>query len=114
MPSSKIILDLNLAALIGGHLIESPKSGKPAFYLDIEHSNAKPRMDPRAKRKPELWLRIEAIQSDNMRNENTHFVVEPAAAGERNPLIGAARLFIFNEPTHRQTVAATSTKGIDS
>jgi hypothetical protein len=96
MPCSKITIDLNLAALIGGHLIDSPKSGKPAFYLDIEHSNAKPRMDPRAKRKPELWLRIEAIQSDNMRNENTHFVVEPAA-GKRNPLIGAARLFILND-----------------
>lgn len=103
MPESKMILYVNLMQLVGAHLVESAKSGKPAFVLDIQGSRTRLRRDPRGKRDPELWLAIEAVESPNMRHENTHFVTEPLTSDElkqglRSKLIGAARLFI---PTPR-------------
>lgn len=100
MPKSKIIIDIDLMKLVGAHLIESSRTGKPAFVLDVEGSRVTMRGDNKGKRTPELWLRIEAVESPNMTNENTHFVTEPLTNDElkqglRSKLIGAARLYII-------------------
>lgn len=102
MPKSKIILDIDLMKIVGAHLIESSRSGKPAFVLDVEGSRVQMRGDNKGKRTPELWLRIEAVESPNMRNEQTHFVTEPLTNEELkqglcSSLIGTARLYILTQ-----------------
>lgn len=105
MPESKMILYVNLMQFVGAHIIESAKSGKPAFVLDIQSSRARLRRDPKGKRDPELWLAIEAVESPNMSSENTHFVTELLSKDElqqglRSKLIGAARLYQMTKTKH--------------
>ncbi len=101
MPDSKMTIYVNLMQLVGAHLIEeTTRSGRPAFVLDVQRSRARMRLDRRRKRDPELWLKLEAVQSPKMPNEMTHFVTEPVSKDElkqglRSKPIGAGRLYIL-------------------
>lgn len=107
MPDSKMIIYVNLMQLVGSHFLEATKSGRPAFLLDVVRSRAQLRRDPKGHRDPELWLRLEAVESPNLKNEQTHFVTEPLNPAElhqglRSKLIGVSR---FYETAKRQTQA---------
>lgn len=106
-PKNKIRVSVNLMKLIGAHFIPCTSRGRKAFVLDIERSRAELRTDPKGHRDPELWIQLEAVESPNMRNEQTHFVTEPLsgielAHGAQSNLIGTARFYELetSKPEH--------------
>ena len=103
MPESKMIVYVNLMQLVGAHFLETTSRGRPAFVLDIERSRTQLRRDAKGNRDPELWLRLEAVESPNLKNEQTHFVTEPLNPAElhqglRSKLIGVSRFYETAKP----------------
>lgn len=106
MSDSKIVVYINLMALLGSHLIESTtKTGRPAFVLDVHRSRARIKRDRKGHRDPEVWVRVQAIPSAKMSAENTHFVTEVLTneelkQGLRSKFVGAARIYQMTKTKH--------------
>ena len=90
---SKLSLSIDLCQLQGASIVTS-KAGTPCLVINLPESRAK--LYDKKDGNKAVYLKLEAVESDKLRNEDTHFVVEPTtkeerAEGVRLPIIGNGR-----------------------
>lgn len=97
----KISLSIDLLKLQGAELIKSTKSGEDILCIRIPHSRVK--LYQKKNGEMAVYLKLEAVQSCNLRDEDTHFIVEPTTSQERQeglklPILGNGREYLQNQP----------------
>ena len=102
----KLSLSIDLCQLQGAQIVTS-KSGTQCLVLNLNESRAK--LYTKKDGTLAVYLRLEAVGSDKLRNEDTHFVVEPTTKEEREgglklPIIGNGREYVnaVGQPQRQQ------------
>lgn len=103
----KLSLSIDLCQLQGAQIVTS-KSGTQCLVLNLNESRAK--LYNKKDGTLAVYLRLEAVGSDKLRNEDTHFVVEPTTKEEREgglklPIIGNGREYVNSagQPQRQQS-----------
>ena len=103
---SKLSISIDLCQLQGAQIVTS-KSGTQCLVLNLNESRAK--LYNKKDGTLAVYLRLEAVGSDKLRNEDTHFVVEPTTKEEREdglklPIIGNGREYVnaVGQPQRQQ------------
>ena len=102
----KLSLSIDLCQLQGAQIVTS-KSGTQCLVLNLNESRAK--LYNKKDGTLAVYLRLEAVGSDKLRNEDTHVVVEPTTKEEREgglklPIIGNGREYVnaVGQPQRQQ------------
>lgn len=103
---SKLSISIDLCQLQGAQIVTS-KSGTQCLVLNLNESRAK--LYNKKDGTLAVYLRLEAVGSDKLRNEDTHFVVESTTKEEHEgglklPIIGNGREYVnaVGQPQRQQ------------
>ena len=103
---SKLSLSIDLCQLQGASIVTS-KAGTPCLVINLPESRAK--LYDKKDGNKAVYLKLEAVESDKLRNEDTHFIVEPTTKEEREdglklPIIGNGREYVnaVGQPQRQQ------------
>lgn len=112
--ADKLNLSIDLLKLQGAK-IEQNQDGSLAVVIYLNESRAK-HYPGKGEYGPSAFLKMDAVASEKLRNENTHFIVEAVTKEERQakvkmPIIGDAREFNFDKPSQQSNRPAERRQG---